>query len=275
MKSNLIIVEGIPGSGKSTTANFIKEHLEEEGVKVKLFQEGDISHPADYESTACLDEGKFNAILEKYPEHRESIKEYAEKKGDHYFISHRHFLDTDPSLVEYLSSYDVYGLDLDTFEDVSYNYWKEFVEQTAFGDDVYIFECCFLQNPFTKFIAMHNAEPERLENHLKKISSLIAPLNPLLIYFYQENLDQSFRHVYEERSQEWREFFTDYHVNQGYGKENGLKGYQGLVEFLEMRRDLELRILEGLSVRHMLIENGDRDWKRYYERIREAISILI
>ncbi|MCA0149917.1 hypothetical protein LCD52_14050 [Rossellomorea vietnamensis] len=272
MKSNLIIVEGIPGSGKSTTAHYIKEHLEKEGVKVKLFQEGDTSHPADYESTACLDEGQFNTILEKFPEHEESIKGDAQKKGDHYFISYRHFLDTDPALVEYLASNDVYELDLDTFEDVSYHYWKEFVEETAFGDDVYIFECCFLQNPFTKFIAMHNAEPERLENHLKKISSLISPLNPLLIYFYQENLDQSFHHVYEERSQEWREFFTDYHVNQGYGKENRLKGYRGLVEFLEMRRDLELRILEGLPVRHMLIENGEKDWDLYYEKMKEAIK---
>ncbi|CAN7551094.1 hypothetical protein [Rossellomorea sp. LjRoot5] len=272
MNTNLIIVEGIPGSGKSTTANFIKEHLEKEGIKAKLYQEGDTSHPADYESTACLNEGQFNAILEKFPARWESIKEYAEKKGDHYFISYHHFLDTDSSLVEYLSSYDVYELDLDTFEDVSYNYWKEFVEVTAFSDDVYIFECCFLQNPFTKFIAMHNAEPKRLENHLKKISSLIAPLNPLLIYFYQENLDQSFHHVYEERSQEWREFFTDYHMNQGYGKENGLKGYQGLVEFLEMRRNLELRILEVLPVRHLLIENGEKDWDAYYVQMKEAIK---
>lgn len=37
VKSNLIIVEGIPGSGKSTTAHFMKEHLEKEGVKVNGF----------------------------------------------------------------------------------------------------------------------------------------------------------------------------------------------------------------------------------------------
>ena len=118
-----MIVEGIPGSGKSTTAHFMKEHLEKEGFKVKLFQEGDTSHPADYESTACLNEGQFNAILERFPDHRESIKESAKKKGDHYFISYRHFLDTAPSVVECLASYDVYELDLDTFEEVSYKNW--------------------------------------------------------------------------------------------------------------------------------------------------------
>jgi hypothetical protein len=92
----------------------------------------------------------------------------------------------------------------------------------------------------------------------------------LLIYLYQENIDQSFRHVYQERSQDWRDFFTDYHVNQGYGKENGLKGYKGLVEFLEMRRNQELRMIKDLPVKTLLIQNGERDWEGYYETVKEA-----
>ena len=272
MKTNLIIVEGIPGSGKSTTAHFIKEYLESEGITAKLFQEGDSRHPADYESTACLDEGQFNDIRERFSEHRKTIQEVAEKKGHQYFIPYRQLANVDAGLVDELASYDVYELDLDTFEDVSYHYWKEFVEQTEFEDEVYIFECCFLQNQFTKYIAMHNAEPKRLADQLKKISELIAPLNPLVIYLYQEDVDRSFHHVYKERSQEWRKFFTDYHVKQGYGKANGLEGYQGLVEFLEMRRDLEMGILEDLSVKHMLIENGEKDWDAYYEKMKEAMK---
>ncbi|MCR8849400.1 hypothetical protein NQ095_13340 [Rossellomorea sp. SC111] len=275
MKSNLIIVEGIPGSGKSTTAHFIKEYLESEGITAKLFQEGDSRHPADYESTACLDEDQFNNILERFSEHRETIQEAAEKKGHHYYISYGQLTNVDSSLTDQLASYDVYELNLDTFEEVSYHYWKEFVEKTEFSDEVYIFECCFLQNPFTKFIAMHNAEPKRLENYLKKISSLISPMNPLLIYFYQDNVEQSFHHVYKERSQEWREFFTEYHVNQGYGKANGLKGYLGLVEYLEMRKNQELSILEDLPISRELVENGEGDWEMYYKRIKEAISFRL
>ncbi|MBN8192121.1 hypothetical protein JI667_08175 [Bacillus sp. NTK074B] len=271
MNTNLIIVEGIPGSGKSTTANFMKEHLEKEGIKVKLYQEGDSSHPADYESTACLNEEQFHDILARFPESRDAIQEYTVKRESRFFIQYRNLTNADSSLIENLAAHDVYELDLDKYEDVSYNYWREFIEHTNFSDEVYIFECCFLQNPFTKFIAMHNAAPFRLESHIKKISSLISPVNPLLIYLYQENVDQSFNHVYEERSQEWRQFFTDYHVKQGYGKANGLEGYQGLVKFLKMRRDLEMGILEDLPVKHLLIENGEKDWEVYYEKMKEAI----
>jgi thymidylate kinase len=56
MNTKLIVVEGIPGSGKTTTANFIKELLDERNISNQLFLEGDLNHPADFESVACLDE---------------------------------------------------------------------------------------------------------------------------------------------------------------------------------------------------------------------------
>ncbi|MFC7785295.1 hypothetical protein ACFQWC_12425 [Rossellomorea sp. GCM10028870] len=66
-------------------------------------------------------------------------------------------------------------MDLESYEKVSFNYWEEFINDTNFDNAVYIFECCFLQNPFTKFIAKHNAGVPRLEHHLSKIGSLINP----------------------------------------------------------------------------------------------------
>ncbi|WHX50948.1 hypothetical protein QNH46_10025 [Paenibacillus woosongensis] len=42
---HLIIVEGIPGSGKSTTARFISLQTERNGMKTKLFHESAFQHP--------------------------------------------------------------------------------------------------------------------------------------------------------------------------------------------------------------------------------------
>ncbi|WP_291569267.1 zeta toxin family protein [Clostridium sp. UBA4548] len=46
MENKLILVEGIPGAGKTTTARIIKERLISEGKNVILYEEG-MSHPAD------------------------------------------------------------------------------------------------------------------------------------------------------------------------------------------------------------------------------------
>ena len=48
MKTNLIIVEGLPGSGKSTTAAMIADELRKKGKTVMCLDEGASEHPADY-----------------------------------------------------------------------------------------------------------------------------------------------------------------------------------------------------------------------------------
>lgn len=47
MENRLIIVEGLPTSGKSTTAKYIADKL-----NYKFFDENDDNHPADYINSA-------------------------------------------------------------------------------------------------------------------------------------------------------------------------------------------------------------------------------
>ena len=45
IKTKLILVDGISGSGKSTTAHFIHRQIEKNGIKVKWFYEQEDNHP--------------------------------------------------------------------------------------------------------------------------------------------------------------------------------------------------------------------------------------
>ena len=53
MTTKLILVEGLPGSGKTTTAVFVADWLKEHGMETAVFLEGSLDHPADFESVAC------------------------------------------------------------------------------------------------------------------------------------------------------------------------------------------------------------------------------
>ena len=67
MKTNLIIVEGLPGSGKSTTAAMIADELNKKGKKVICVDEGVGEHPADYADYDFPDfETERTKILEKW-----------------------------------------------------------------------------------------------------------------------------------------------------------------------------------------------------------------
>lgn len=54
MATKLFLIEGLPGSGKTTTAELLKCLLKEKQVDARLHIEGDVYHPADYESVAYL-----------------------------------------------------------------------------------------------------------------------------------------------------------------------------------------------------------------------------
>ncbi len=56
MKNRIIIVEGLPSTGKSTTAKYIAENL-----NIKFVDESDENHPADYVYRAFIN----NKILKK------------------------------------------------------------------------------------------------------------------------------------------------------------------------------------------------------------------
>lgn len=70
MQHRLILVEGIPGSGKTTLANKIKDYLENKGLTAVLFNEGD-AHPADLSWQAYLTTDEYNQLLLDYPDHKE------------------------------------------------------------------------------------------------------------------------------------------------------------------------------------------------------------
>ena len=60
--TKLYIVEGLPCSGKSTTAKYIADFLEKSGKKVCFFDEGSGQHPADYEYHAYITQEQLNRL---------------------------------------------------------------------------------------------------------------------------------------------------------------------------------------------------------------------
>ncbi|MFC7373417.1 hypothetical protein ACFQPF_17390 [Fictibacillus iocasae] len=262
------IVEGIPGSGKTTTAQWLKDVLRDKGRDVRLFLEGNVDHPADYESTACLTEDQLLGLEKDFTE----IRHYAQKKETRYFIQYRKLPDSSSHLRKALKAYDVYELPVNEFIQVSLQKWKEFVEQAVNEDTVYVLECCFLQNPITFLLAKHNCDKKQIAAYIKDISVIISELNPAVLYFEQDNVEESVGRVIKERSKEWLEFIIWYYTEQAYGQaRGGVKGESGFFAFLHERKQLEKELLNVLPIESLVLNNSAFDWD---ERKREIISFI-
>jgi Cdc6-like AAA superfamily ATPase len=106
--TKLYMFEGVPGSGKTSSAKWLASRLED---KAKLFLEGDPQHPADYESVACLTEEQVITLEQEYP----LIHERMTRKGERSFISYMGLYEEERELFDRLKAFDVYELPVEDY----------------------------------------------------------------------------------------------------------------------------------------------------------------
>jgi len=89
MDTKLILIEGLPGSGKSTTARLVHEILMQNGIESELYCEGDLNHPADYESVAYFENDQWHRLLEEYSAFRDQIIENCIPEDNGYLLPYK------------------------------------------------------------------------------------------------------------------------------------------------------------------------------------------
>ena len=257
MQTKLIIVEGLPSSGKSTAAKFAA------GVTGgKCFDEDCGNHPADYEFHSFLSE---NVLKEFSDCEQKIILSNAFKKAGVYAVP---LTAVKGELFDKLLQYKIYDfLDWETERRVMLDKWKEFAE--IYSGGIYVFNCVLMQNPMCETMMRFNFDSVVSKEYINEICEIVKPLSPVVIYLKNDDIESSIRSAVKERGQEWLDAVIDYHCNGGYGKSNGLKGLNGYIKALEECQKRELKILESLPVKRLILDNPQRDWNKSYAVLTE------
>jgi hypothetical protein len=277
LKSKLLLIEGLPGSGKTTTAKISKEVLDELGIKNKLFLEGNLDHPADYEGVAFFNKFEYFRLKEAFNECNDLIENISKKREAGYFISyvkHKRELEDDfpDELFNYISKKDIYELSLEKNKELIYNNWKRFTKRASEEETVYIFECCFIQNPITITMIRDNASKENAFNYINNLLEAVKSLNPILLYIKQDDLIESFKKVVEERPKKWFNSFIDYYTGQGYGLKENLNGLKGTIEVLKYRQEIEDEIFTNLNMEKYLLNNSNYNKNQTKLKIKSILK---
>ncbi|WBW97056.1 thymidylate kinase [Oceanirhabdus sp. W0125-5] len=283
MKNRLILVEGIPGSGKSTIAYKIKEYLESQGIKAKLYSEGD-AHPADLAWNACLTIDEYTHILNSNPELKEKIKENTKIEGDYAIIAYTKLgLPMKGSeLTKYFESKEVYDgrATLETFKKLHFQRWEQFAKSMEKDKSVAIFECAYLQNHVNELMGCHEKSSEYIEGYMFELIETVKCLNPKLIYLTQPDVEETIKRVAAERVtqdkskwDDWIDLVIRYVEGSKYGQSKGFKGYEGTIEFFKDRKKIEENIIAKLSIDKAVINNSDYNWDMVFDKVIEELDI--
>lgn len=256
----LIMVEGLPCSGKSTTAKYIAEKL-----NMKFFDENSGVHPADYEFHSFVKDSELCNFSNN--EQKMIIANSIHKLGG-YIVSLNKF---NGKLFEKLFYYKIYDfLPWETEKPMMLDKWREFVDGIA-PNEGYVFNCVLLQNPMCETMMRFGFDKTISAEYIGEICGIIKPLKPFVVYLKNDNIYSQIEKAISERRMDWLNGVIDYHCSGAYGNVHRLNGFNGYITALEERQRRELEILQNLNIEYIILENPSKDWGKSYLRIIDKL----
>lgn len=266
--SGLVLVEGLPGSGKSTTAAHVADWLARRGVPVEHYAEGRTDHPVDVEQVAVLTTEQVLGIAAESPQSSMALLSAAERHGDDWLVRHALHPSLPTALVDRLKEHDAYdgSVSHDVHARVLTESWRRFGESRPATGPVQVWECVLLQNPGCALVARADQPTRVLERHVSGLVEAVQSHAPALVYLDAGDPRPVLERAAAERPAEWLEAVVDYHTGQGLGLRLGLRGFDGYVDFMRHRRDVELEVIESLDLPTLVVpvdadaaDRSDRD----------------
>lgn len=224
--SKLILVEGIPGSGKSTTAQAISRRLTAYGVNHKWW--------------------------------------YEEEKGHPVYMFHDQVSMT--AVVRDLAQGNFRQLILQALEQ-----WRKFARKLEQSDQVIVVDSCMF-GYLTWSLFPAGASVDDIAAYAAEVDRILSPSQPSLIYFYQEDVAASLKHICDRRGGNTAERFIRQAADSKYGRQRELIGFEGMVQYWADFRALTDELFHKLSFHKISIETTEGSWGSYWSSILQFLN---
>jgi hypothetical protein len=225
MADRIVFVEGMTGSGKSTTAHYIARRLRADGMDARWYHEEEPDHPLAYANFPR----KPSIDLYRGEEMERYLKELPEQ-------------------------------------------WSRFASEWRGRHGALVSECHLLQNAL---VPLAREELDRAAS-TRLVGDLLAPFDsgdPLVIYFYRDDVPAGLRLNWERRGKEWRDWYVTKTAEGRYAKRHGLDGETAAFRLWTDIRDRSLEALRSWGGRTLLIETSSQDWGAYRAMVDEALGL--
>jgi deoxyadenosine/deoxycytidine kinase len=225
--TKLIVIDGLPGSGKTTTAEWLTGKFQREEMQIVFVSENDTKHPLWW---------------------------YEYWNGD-----------------EYLTP-DFDNIPIESFIETSLTKWRSFVDLIQQSEQKVCIESVFFQNAIGMFL-MGGATPARLMEYALEVQLIAYPLNPVLIYFRQNNVASALQRICAIRGRDFESELLNNMESFPYLRQRNLKGMTGVTELWQDIQILADHIYSEYNFQKLTLETSKGEWLDYRQQILEFLDL--
>ena len=148
--NRIILLEGLPGTGKTTNSYRLFEQLVRNGRDVRWLHEVSQPHPTLFFSESCLTKEEYRLFTEKYPEAENMLGIIAEVRAttvgiDYLTAARRMPGQENAAWYQELKQYDAMDFPLERYEPAALEKWEAFVNAALRNDTIYILDSGIFQ----------------------------------------------------------------------------------------------------------------------------------
>jgi len=275
--TQLIMLEGLPSTGKSTNSDFLRMQLERNGKKVKWIHEVARPHPTLFFSEACLSHSEYEDFLKAYPESAHVFNSIAVFRKnsvgiDLHEIEWNHAGDISGLAFDAIKQHDVWNFPLEKGNKATIEKWKHFAETTMQDKEfVYILDSSIFQAQIFGFL-WDNAPYERLERFVNKLCEIVKHMTPSLIYLYRENTEDTIQYLEKDRGTQGLTRVWERDKTRPYYQDKQ-EGAEGFKQFLRDYAIYARSLFYSLDCRKIDIEISESNWINYENKMLSFLEI--
>lgn len=275
-QTKLILMEGLPSTGKSTNSGFLLDQLEKNGRQSKWVHEVARPHPTLFFFEASLDEMEYRDYISRYPRTASILGDLAIKHGDSYGVdllemewNQGNFFSTDALLD--LKKHDVWNFSIDRYAETAIEKWRSFVRRQKASEEIVILDSSIFQFQIYSFL-LAGKTFEELSSFIERLFDIISPLDPTLIYFYRENTSDTIDCLIRDRGVLFLESIWERDQNRPYYKDRS-SGSEGYKTFLLDYGQYASRLFNLAPVPKLALEITAGSWSKYQHSLLQFFDL--
>ncbi len=287
----LLLVEGIPGAGKTTTARSAGRWLARTHARVAVYCEGD-PQPADLAWQWWLPPTEFETVCREYPGAEAELRRCAWVGAAGVAVAYTK-VDVDrcggqwTEVEATMQGREPFNgtIPADTFMDILTARWAEFgaSEGSPHAADIVVFDGAFLQNTLVELVLFADRDADALTSDLRRLAASVARWQPLLLRLVPIDPAAALEAVGRERVSsdghpQWRDAVEAYTADTPWARARGLSAPGALQAYLNQRQQLEAEVLPRLPLEWIDLASPvgtTSPWEPFEDQLTAALGGLV